>query len=76
MPNEKPKTRHESIALLEKRIEESGLSVRQFALKVMLREDRTIRRWLTGESPIPNLVLDFLTNPWEMPWPKTLQGGK
>ena len=58
------------IELLKLRIKESGLSAAKFATKVVLREDRTVRRWLSGESPIPKIVLDFLENPWISPWPK------
>lgn len=72
MPKEPPKTRQEQIALLEQRISQSGLSARQFAMTVLIREERTLRRWIAGESPIPAKVLEFLTEPWEVPWPKDL----
>jgi hypothetical protein len=70
MARERPKTKEAQIALLKERIAQSGLSVRQFAIMVMIRDDRTVRRWLAGDSPIPNLVMDFLTDPWEVPWPR------
>ena len=54
------KTRTEQIQLLRDRIEDSGLSVRRFALEILLREDRTVRRWLAGDSPIPRVVLEWL----------------
>lgn len=62
-------TRAEQIALLERRIEESGLSARRFAVEVLLREERTVRRWLAGDNPIPGVVLDFLEEPHAAPWP-------
>lgn len=46
--------------LLRKRIEASGLSARQFAMKILLRDERTVRRWLAGDSPIPEPVIRFL----------------
>lgn len=64
-----PQTRAEEVALLRQRIEESGLSDRQFALQVLRRDDRTIRRWLAGDSPIPQVVMDFLRGPSRAPWP-------
>ena len=63
------KTRTEQIALLRDRIEASGLSARRFAVEVLRREERTIRRWLAGESPIPRVVLEFLEEPTGAPWP-------
>jgi len=64
-----PHTRAEEVALLRQRIEESGLSDRQFALQVLRRDDRTIRRWLAGDNPIPQVVMDFLREPVAAPWP-------
>jgi hypothetical protein len=64
-----PKTQQETVELLKRRILESGLSVRQFAIQVMVREDRTVRRWLSGESPVPNMVVDWLVEPYAPPWP-------
>lgn len=55
--------------LLLRRIEESGVSARKFAIEVLRREERTIRRYISGESPIPNLVRDFLRDPKPAPWP-------
>lgn len=63
------KTRAEQIALLEDRIEASGLSTTEFAEDVLWREPRTVRRWLSGESPIPRKVLDKLEHPQKAPWP-------
>ncbi len=62
-------TRPEAMELLEKRIEESGLKTSTFALDVLIREPRTIRRWLAGDSPIPNRVLEWLQEPGVAPWP-------
>ncbi len=63
------KTRTEQIELLGRRISESGLSARRFAVEVLLRDERTIRRWLSGDSPIPRVVLDWLEAPTPAPWP-------
>jgi len=61
-------TRAEQVALLERRIAESGLSARRFAVEVLTRDERTIRRWLAGDQ-IPQVVLDFLEDPQPAPWP-------
>ena len=47
-------------------IKHSGLSVSAFARVVVMREPRTVRRWLSGESPIPVVVqawMDANTQP-------------
>jgi len=62
-------TRTEQAALLLRRIEESGLSSQQFAVRVMRRDPRMIRKWIARESPIPQTVLAFLEKPTEAPWP-------
>jgi len=62
-------TRTEQIALLRSRIEASGLSARRFARKVLLRDERTVQRWLAGDNPIPALVLEWLKSPEPHPWP-------
>ena len=36
------------------------MSARRFAVRVLIRDERTIRRWLTGK-PMPKPVRDFLT---------------
>lgn len=46
--------------LLARVIEDSGMPARQYAVQVLLRDERTVRRWLSGDSPIPQPVLDFL----------------
>lgn len=48
------------VALLRSAIERSGLSARQYAVTVLLRDERTVRRWLAGKSPIPDPVVTFL----------------
>ena len=62
--------RTEAVKLLQKRIAESGLSSGTFASDVLIREPRTIRRWLTGDSPIPNRVREWLQGPQVAPWPR------
>ncbi len=57
-----PKTRTEEIALLRSTIERSGGSVRSFARDVLIREERTVFRWLKGDIPIPKRVLEFLAD--------------
>lgn len=46
--------------LLQDAIEASGLSDRRFATEVLIRDERTVRRWLKGDSPIPAVVAEFL----------------
>jgi hypothetical protein len=58
---DEPLTRTEQIALLRQRIAESGLSARQYAMQVLTRDERTVRRWLAGDSPIPRAALNALT---------------
>lgn len=48
------------VTLLRAAIAASGLSARQFAVRVLLRDERTVRRWLAGDSPIPTPVVAFL----------------
>jgi hypothetical protein len=55
--------------LLLRRIEESGLSQRQWAKRVVYRDERTIRRWVSGESPVPSVLYPFLDDPVPAPWP-------
>jgi predicted RNA-binding Zn-ribbon protein involved in translation (DUF1610 family) len=42
--------------LISKAIEASGLSVRRFARDVLVREPRTVWRWLAGENSLPLAV--------------------
>ncbi len=46
--------------LLARVIAASGLSARQYAVTVLLRDERTVRRWLAGDSPIPAPVVEYL----------------
>jgi hypothetical protein len=46
--------------LLALAIERAGLSARAFARNVLWRDERTVRRWLSGESPVPKVVADRL----------------
>jgi len=56
-----PKTRTEQVELLRETIKASGLSAQKYAEEKLIRDPRTIRRWLAGKAPIPQAVLDFLT---------------
>ncbi len=40
-------------------IKASGLSARRFAVELMGRNERSVRRWLSGE-PMPAVVLGWL----------------
>ncbi len=62
-------TRAEGVALLTRRIEESGLSASRFARDVLIRDPRTVRRWFSGDGPIPRRVLEWLEQPEVAPWP-------
>lgn len=46
--------------LLARVIAASGLSAERYARDVLLRNPRTVRRWLAGDSPIPREVRAFL----------------
>lgn len=48
------------LALLKDAIKRSGLSTSAFATDVLIRDPRTIRRWLAGEFAIPPIVVEFL----------------
>lgn len=43
--------------LLRRAITASGLSARRFAEDVMVRDERTVRRWIAGDVEIPAVVL-------------------
>ena len=49
-----------ALELLRAAITASGLSTSIYARTVLIRDPRTLRRWLSGESPIPQSVMDFL----------------
>lgn len=44
--------------LIRAAIDASGLSARRFAVDVLTRDERTVRRWLAGDSPLPRAVKD------------------
>jgi len=46
--------------LVQAAIKASGLSARKFAELVLLRDERTVRRWVAGKSPIPKIVRENL----------------
>lgn len=48
------------IEQLRSAIRASGLSASAFARDVLIRDPRTLRRWLAGQSPIPKAVLAML----------------
>lgn len=47
--------------LIRSAVEASGLSARRFAEWVMTRDERTIRRWSSGDAPIPETARVRLT---------------
>lgn len=49
--------------LLRTAIKVSGLSARRYAREILLRDEKTIARWLSGESPVPDAVIAFLQRP-------------
>jgi hypothetical protein len=55
-----PRTAAESIALLRDAIARSGLSVNEYARQVLVRDGRTVARWLAGKQAIPAAVLEKL----------------
>lgn len=42
--------------LLQAAIKASGLSARRFAVEVLARDERSLRRWLASEVPMPAVV--------------------
>jgi hypothetical protein len=60
---------NDDIDLLKRAIAKSGLSARRFAVEILTRDERTIRRWLDGDRPIPRVVrrklLELLGEPPE-----------
>lgn len=57
MPN---RTRAEQVARLRAAIKRSGLSNRQYAETVLMRDERTVRRWLAGKQAMPAVVVRSL----------------
>lgn len=45
---------------LQAAITASGLSAQAYARTILTRDPRTVRRWLSGDSPIPEAVREFL----------------
>lgn len=68
------RTKEERIELLRATIEASGLSQVRFATDVLLCDPRTVRRWLAGDRPISQIVVDFLEDPKPRPWPAWAEG--
>jgi hypothetical protein len=56
------RTRAEQIALLRAAIARTGLSNRQYAERVLMRDERTVRRWISGQQAIPAVVLRQLSS--------------
>ena len=56
-----PSKPSDPVTQLRSAIERSGLSARAYAEQVMVRDERTIRRWVNGQSPIPEAVKRWLT---------------
>ena len=52
-------TRAAEIARLREAIRASGLSITEYARRVLVRSPRTLRRWLAGDLQIPRAVLDL-----------------
>lgn len=46
--------------LLQWSIDRSGLSIRRYAADRLLRNERTVSRWLDAETAMPRLVLERL----------------
>ena len=46
--------------LIQAAIKASGLSARKYAEMVLLRDERTVRRWVAGKSPMPKIVRETL----------------
>lgn len=48
------------VTLLREAVRASGLSAEQYAQQILIRNPRTLRRWLAGTSPIPQAVIRYL----------------
>lgn len=60
MPERSLLTNDDAVELLRSAIKRSGLSARKFAEMKLLRDERTVRRWLKGDNPIPEAVVSWL----------------
>lgn len=47
---------NEALELLKRAIEASGLAARQFAVRILDVDERSLRYWLVGERGIPGPV--------------------
>ena len=47
-------------------IDSSGLGVKLYAKRVLVRPPSTIYRWLSGSRPIPKRVREHLTGEWRI----------
>ena len=56
-------TRAAEIARLREAIRASGLSITEYARSVLVRDPRTVRRWLAGDRQIPRAVLERIMDP-------------
>ena len=56
-------TRQAEIAALRAAIGRSGLSTSEYARTVLVRDPRTVRRWLAGDRQVPQAVLERITAP-------------
>lgn len=55
--------------LIQSAIAESGISARRFAERILSRDERTVRRWSSGEIEIPPLARAWLERWLEIPEP-------
>jgi ribosome-binding protein aMBF1 (putative translation factor) len=46
--------------LIREAIEASGLSARRFAERILARDERTVRRWVAGDTDIPPIARRWL----------------
>ena len=60
-----------SLLALRDALNASGLSTEDYAKHILLREGRTVRRWLKAESPIPHVVCQWLL---DGKWKYTTEG--
>ena len=56
----KPTLATDYVTLLREAVRTSGLSAQAYARKILIRNPRTVRRWLAGDSPIPEAVRAYL----------------
>lgn len=55
-----PEQRVADADLLDRVIKASGLSARRFAMEKLVRDERTVRRWLAKKRPMPEVVRTWL----------------